>query len=188
MAVYKVKVFDKQGVFDAVGQGVLRDIRDLGIESAKEARFAFLYYLSGDINETVVRHIAEELLIDKITQEYAIEPIDHRPSTIDFNIIEVAYNSGVMDPVEESLLKAVSDMGISGLNSARTARQYILEGSLSDRELKIISEKLLCNKVIQHVVRPTVLSPQSIVSPQAGYKFELITVDLLMPRTRNCVR
>ena len=73
MAVYKVKVFDKQGVFDAVGQGVLRDIRDLGIESAKEARFAFLYYLSGDIDETVVRRIAEELLIDKITQEYSIE-------------------------------------------------------------------------------------------------------------------
>ena len=189
MAVYKVKVFDKQGVFDAVGQGVLRDIRDLGIESAKEARFAFLYYLSGDIDETVVRRIAEELLIDKITQEYSIES-SHRqmagcrhgrqePKAENRELIEVAYNSGVMDPVEESLLKAVSDMGISGLNSARTARQYILEGSLSDRELKIISEKLLYNKVIQHIVKSTVHSPQSTALSQGGYKFKLLTIDLL---------
>src|SRR3989338_1185481 len=137
MAVYKVKVFDKEGVFDAVGQGVLRDILDLGIKSVRDALFAFLYYLSGDIDETIVRRIAEELLIDKITQEYSIESREPPPpnggvppsaaKAESRKLIEVAYNPGVMDPVEESLLKAVSDMGIAGLNSARTARQDILE-------------------------------------------------------------
>ena len=198
MAIYKVKVFDKEGVFDAVGQGVVRDIRDLGIESVKQARFAFLYYLSGDIDEKTIRRVAEELLIDKITQEYSIES-SHRqmagcrhgrqePKAESRKLIEVAYNSGVMDPVEESFLKAVSDMGIAGLNSARTARQYILEGSLSDKELKIISDKLLCNKVIQHVVLSETSPPwqsetgqgnQSTETRNIDYKFKLITVDLL---------
>ena len=186
MAVYKVKVFDKEGVFDAVGQGVLRDILDLGIKSVRDARFAFLYYLSGDIDEKTIRRIAEELLIDKITQEYVIESTVHSPQSTDYHIIEVAYNPGVMDPVEESLLKAVSDMGIAGLNSARTARQYILEGSLSDRELKIISEKLLCNKVIQHVVaiengeqKSTCLPAGRDNRKTVSYQFKLITIDLL---------
>src|SRR3989339_156738 len=179
MAVYKVKVFDKEGVFDAVGQGVLRDILDLGIKSVRDARFAFLYYLSGDIDEKTIRRIAEELLIDKITQEYVIESTVHSPQSTDYHIIEVAYNPGVMDPVEESLLKAVSDMGIAGLNSARTARQYILEGSLSDRELKIISEKLLCNKVIQHVVAIENGEQKTENRKTVSYQFKLLTVDLL---------
>jgi phosphoribosylformylglycinamidine synthase len=202
MNLYRVKVQDKEGVFDAVGQGVLNDIRDLGIKDVTDVRFALLYYLSGDIDEAEIQRIAEELLCDRITQEYSIESMDHRLSAIDPNIIEVAYNPAVTDPCEESVLKAISDMGIIGVSSVRTAKQYSLKGIFSDALRNTIAEGLLYNKVIQHIasqhtataaqlpaqeidaltslsINPEQTAAFSPWCRRIDYQFRLITVDLL---------
>src|SRR3989338_3595553 len=84
-----------------------------------------------------------------------------------------------MDPVEESLLKAVKDMGISGLNGVQTAKEYILKGDVSDGAVKTVSGKLLYNKVIQHVVRREAKDEAGGTRDEVDYKFKLITVDLL---------
>ena len=94
-------------------------------------------------------------------------------------MVEIAYNQGVMDPVEESVLKAISDMGINGVISVRTAKQYYLEGEFSEDTAKIISEKLLYNKVIQHVANRGTKDEGRGAKDEADYKFKLITVDLL---------
>ena len=41
---------------------------------------------------------------------------------------------------------------LRGATSIRTAKQYILQGCISDKELNFIVEKVLSNKLIQHVV------------------------------------
>ncbi len=185
MAGYKIRVSEKEGIFDAIAQGILKDIRDLPVNGVREARFGTLYYIEGDINGPQARRIAEELLIDKITQEYSLDASDGRGTidagrwnTNDYKTVEIAYNPGVMDPVEESLLKALKDMGISGVSSARTAKEYMFKGDISDAALREIAEKLLYNKVIQHIVRaPEHQSPRA--SDELDYSFKLITVDLL---------
>ena len=178
MAGYKIRVSEKEGVFDAIGQGILKDIRDLAVKGVTGARFALRYYLDGDINEAQARRIAEELLIDKITQEYSLDEGGFRHDANGCKTIEIAYNPGVMDPVEESLLKAVKDMGISGLNGVQTAKEYLLKGDVSDGAVKTISEKLLYNKVIQHIIRGP--ERHSARTPaELNYSFKLITVDLL---------
>src|SRR3989338_3223412 len=178
MTEYRIRVLEKEGIFDAIGQGILKDIRDLGIKEVRDARFALLYYISGDISKAQIRRIAEELLIDRITQEYAIESTNHGPQAAGYRVVEVAYNPGVMDPVEEAVLKAIADMGISGVSSVRTAKQYLLKGKISEGALKTISEKLLYNKVIQHIVIQET-SNQKPEARKTDYQFKLITVDLL---------
>jgi len=202
MTEYRIRVLEKEGIFDAIGQGILKDIRDLGIKEVRDARFALLYYISGDISKAQIRRIAEELLIDRITQEYAIENTEHGarstpacrqgrnhgPQAAGYRVVEVAYNPGVMDPVEEAVLKAIADMGISGVSSVRTAKQYFLEGRIAESALKIITEKLLYNKVIQHIViqetsnQPAMAKRSGPGKPETrktDYQFKLITVDLL---------
>src|SRR3989338_4290272 len=188
MTEYRIRVLEKEGIFDAIGQGILKDIRDLGIKEVRDARFALLYYISGDISKAQIRRIAEELLIDRITQEYAIESTNHGPQAAGYRVVEVAYNPGVMDPVEEAVLKAIADMGISGVSSVRTAKQYLLKGKISEGALKTISEKLLYNKVIQHIViqetsnQPALAKRSGPGKPETrktDYQFKLITVDLL---------
>jgi len=181
--LYKIEIKDKPGIFDAVGAGIKKDILDLGIKAVSSVRFVQIYIIEGSICEEEVKKVCEELLVDKITQEYAINgekglsPKGTVPGNV-FNI-EVAYNPGVMDPVEESTLKGIRDLGIEGVASVKTAKKYLIKGKLSSLQLKIISEKLLYNKLIQHIAKLPITNYQLPITSEIGYKFNLITVDLL---------
>ena len=168
---WKVIVNNKPGIFDAVGEGVRKDIEDLGITGIKEVKVSQVYILEGDIKEAEVRRIAEDLLTDSITQEYEIDSSLQTES----DVIEVAYNPGVMDPWEESIRKGIRDLGISEPEKVKTRRRYLIQGKLKENEIETICEKLLANKVIQHTVR----GKEEIKVPSSGYKFSLIEVDIL---------
>jgi phosphoribosylformylglycinamidine synthase len=169
---------DKPGVFDAVGQGVSKDIADLGIHSVKEVKFIQVYILEGNLAEGQVISICQELLVDKVAQDYKILSADSRHvSKTNQHIIEIAYNPGVMDPVEASVLKAINDLGVSGIDSVKTAKKYIIFGKLSAAQLKTICEKFLYNKLIQHTVNLQV--PEADTQHLPAYNFNLVNVDLL---------
>ena len=172
------EVVDKPGIFDAIGQGVKKDILDLGINSVKQVKFIQVYTLEGNLTENQVIKICQELLTDKVAQEYKIlSGFVKVYLKTNQHIVEVAYNPGVMDPVEASVLKGILDLGILGVESVKTAKKYILYGALSTLQLKTVSGKLLYNKLIQHVVDPRSL--QGDIKHQPGYRFNLIKVDLL---------
>ena len=69
---WKIEIKDKPGVFDAVGEGVKKDILDLGITCEREVRFAQVYLLEGNLSEDEVGTICAELLVDKISQTYSL--------------------------------------------------------------------------------------------------------------------
>ncbi|MEK7308908.1 MAG: phosphoribosylformylglycinamidine synthase subunit PurS, partial [Nitrospirota bacterium] len=175
---YKIEVVDKPGIFDAVGQGVARDISDLGIAGVKEAKFIQAYSLEGNLAEGQIISICEELLTDKVAQDYKIlsEASKDNFKTNHYTV-EVAYNPGVMDPVEASVLKGIKDLGITSVDSVKTAKKYIIFGKLSPLQLKTVSEKLLYNKLIQHVVNPRTL--EGGIKHLPAYNFNLNTVGLL---------
>lgn len=175
--LYRVEINDKPGIFDAVGEGIKKDIRDLGIKTVRDVRFAQVYLIEGNLSEEEARLICEELLTDKISQEYYIGAQSYKVTKPQGEfIIEVAYNPGVMDPTEESALKAIKDLGITSVNSVKTAKKYILKGKVSPSQLKTISEKLLYNKLIQYIVGT---QGHGVAAAQETYCLNLITVDLL---------
>jgi phosphoribosylformylglycinamidine synthase II len=205
--LYKIEVKEKPVIFDAVGAGIKKDISDLGIDTIRDVRFIQVYIIEGNISEFETKRICEELLTDKISQDYCICAQGHLPSrqagkdtclagrqarTQGEFIIEVAYNPGVMDPVEESTLKGIRDLGIESVASVKTAKKYIIKGKLSESQLKTISEKLLYNKLIQHIVKspshPACPAGRQVTkspSQDFGYQFNLITVDLLNATDRE---
>ena len=136
---YKIEVMDKPGIFDAIGEGVARDIFDLGISGVKSVRFIQSYTLEGDVASGQVISICQELLTDKVAQDYkVITDSQVNRFKADQYTVEVAYNPGVMDPVEASVLKGIRDLGITGIDSVRTAKKYIIYGKLSAPQLKTI--------------------------------------------------
>ncbi|MFA5156844.1 MAG: phosphoribosylformylglycinamidine synthase subunit PurL [Candidatus Omnitrophota bacterium] len=188
--LYNIEIKDKPGVFDAVGEGIKKDISDLGIKGVSEVRFVQAYFIETDASETDVRRICEELLIDRVAQNYTIEKREASqalPETSSFSVIEVAYNLGVMDPVEESALKGIKDLGIEGVTSFKTAKKYLIKGNISKDQLKTISNKLLYNKLIQHIVLPNT-KHQTPSIKQVGYRFNLVTVDLLAASDNDLIR
>jgi len=178
--VYRLEIKDKPGIFDAIGEGIKKDILDLGIKTARKVRFTQVYNIEGNLSEEEIKVICAELLVDKVSQGYSINgPKNLKTQKPNQFTIEVAYNPGVMDPVEESTLKGIRDLGIEGEVLVKTAKKYLIEGRLSDNQLKIISEKLLYNKLIQHIVKPSLPTCGFQPTIDIGGQFNLITVDLL---------
>jgi phosphoribosylformylglycinamidine synthase len=173
---WKIEIKNKKSVFDPSGNGIKKDILDLGIKGVKKVNVAQVFIISGDITESDAKRIAEELLADPITEDYAVNNV-RRATCGAQRIVEIAYNPGVMDPVEESTRKAIKDMGIYGVKSFRTERKYFIEGKIAEGDFNNICEKLLYNKVIQHIVRAQ--ERKSTRAQVGGYKFKLITIDML---------
>jgi len=171
---YRVEVREIDGFYDAVGESVKKDIADLGFKNKViEVKFVYVYLIEGDINEADIKKICEELLIDPITQEYSFK--GNVTDEKGFSVVEVAYNPGVMDPVEESAKKAIRDLGIKGVREVRTTKKYLMRGKFSKSQIRSVTEKILYNKVIQH----TVTKLSSIYPEPPRYEFKLIHVDIL---------
>ena len=171
---YKIEIQDKPGIFDAAGEGIKRDILDLGIKSVQGVKFIQVYYIEGNVSQKDTLKICRELLCDPVSQDYYLNRKFKNTSSLD-SLIEVAYNPGVMDPVEESTLKGIRDLSIEGINSVKTAKKYIIRGRITTRQLKTICVKLLYNKLIQHIVKEKERPLQSNFS----YNFKLVNVDIL---------
>ena len=178
--IWRVEVKEKDGLFDALGQGIQRDIVDLGIQSVPHVHVTHVYIIKGEISEPEIQTIGAQLLADAVTQEYVCEALDgssDRPAGADARAIEIAHNPGVMDPVEASTLKGIRDLGVADVEWVRTARKYLLAGTPSKAEIALIIDKVLSNKIIQHVVRDPAAYANSLV-PAAAQQTTIVRVPL----------
>ena len=169
----RIEVRDKKGIYDAVAEGLKRDIKDIGINGVKDAEYVQVYTVRGTFSQKELKYLAEEILTDKISQECSYRG-SFKVSGKNTQVLEIAYNPGVMDPVEESVIKAARDAGFKGIQSSGTSKKYILKGSISKAQAVHIAEKLLYNRMIQHVVTGN----ESEVKLEP-YKFARVEVDLL---------
>ena len=172
--MFRVEVSVKSGFPDPRGEALQRDIRELGIATVEQARVSDVYLLEGGLSRKEVNIICRELLADPVVEQYSIgeSPL---AAPEDAHAIEVAYNPGLMDPVEESVRKGILDLGITTVEAVKTAKRYYLSGELSAGDIELICNKLLVNSVVQHVVT----SQERVSLPSATYRFSLQEVDLL---------
>lgn len=173
--IWKVEVGYKPGATDVLGENTKKDIEDLGIEGVEWVRTIQVYTLEGEISRDGVERVCRDLLADPLIQRYAYNGSFMDGKAEDEFVIEVAYNPGVMDPVEESIKKGIEDLGIKGVNWVRTGRRYVIKGNISSEGVEAICDRLLVNRVIQHVVK----DQEGAVLPSVDYDFKLIYVDML---------
>jgi phosphoribosylformylglycinamidine synthase II len=178
--IWRIEIKDKPGIFDAAGDSVLKDILDCGIRSVKEVGVVQVYMIEGAIAEADAKKIASELIVDDVVQDYAVCNEKSLPSQDQsVKVIEIAYNPGVMDPVEESTLKGIRDLGIDTVTAVRTSRKHLVHGNPTDTELEFITNKVLMNKLIQHAVKDPKSQFKSLSLGSQHRKVDLIQVDLL---------
>ena len=105
--VRRITVRTLPGHTDSRGEAVKKDAHDLGVTNITNILVSDVYLFEGDISGDEISHIAGELLVDFVTQDYLIDTVPEE----DGHIIEVTYSHGVMDPVKGSIYKAIGDMG-----------------------------------------------------------------------------
>ncbi len=175
--MHRVEVRLKSHLPDARGLGLVKDIHDLGITTVSNARVVDIYWLDADLTPDKLDLICQSLLADPVTQEYqrGQSPRDKGEVGTTPHIIEVAYNAGVTDPVEDTIMKAVRDLEVDGVRAVKTAKRYLIEGQLNDYQLETICNRLLVNPIIQHIIEP-----ESFIFPETPkYTFRLNHVDIL---------
>ncbi|MFH0846740.1 MAG: phosphoribosylformylglycinamidine synthase subunit PurL [Chloroflexota bacterium] len=172
MPIYKIEIRFKKGFSDPRGSGLVKDIADLGVSTVAQASVGDVYWLEGDLSPDQLERIGKDLLADPLTQEYRIGN-GHR--TKGGHSVEVAFNPGVSDPVEGTVMKAVRDLGITGLKSVRTGKRYIIQGRLKAGEIHLITQRLLVNPIVQHVVTGEITG----FPEPPRYEFSLRELELL---------
>jgi len=172
--VFRIEIRCRQDITDPHAQGVLLQVRELGIDNVTEVRSARLFFLYGPLNEVQVRRIAQELLTDPVSETYSLAGggLEDRADQPGQAVIEVHLKPGVMDPVAASTEQAIRDMGLE-IHQVRTARRYELS-ALGDGGLKeTIARRLLANAVIEDVYY------HSYTPPALGeHRYELKVVEV----------
>jgi len=175
--MHRVEVRLKGYLPDPRGLGLVRDISDLGITTVSDVRVVDIYRLDADLSPDTLDLICRSLLADGVTQDYWYGPTSRQEGDAGegYHTVEVAYNAGVTDPVEDSVMKAIRDLGVSSVRAVKTAKRYLIEGKLDEHQLDVICSRLLVNPIIQHVVKEEIAEfPEN---PQ--YSFRLNQQDIL---------
>ena len=77
---WQIEIKDKAGIFDAIGQGIKKDISDLGIKTVRDVRFSQVYTIEGNVSRDEIEKICQELLVDKVSQEYYFNRQTDKPT------------------------------------------------------------------------------------------------------------
>ncbi|HNW59062.1 MAG TPA: phosphoribosylformylglycinamidine synthase subunit PurL [bacterium] len=173
--ITRIELAQKPQFHDAAADALLAGARDLGISGLTAVRSFRVYYFLGELTAADQERIATRLLADTVTEDYAINALLQRSSGALFWSVEVTYNRGVTDMVAETTRKGALDLGLHTVEAVKTARRYELAGPLTEAEKTLIAQKLLMNKVVEHLCLPG----ERLFFPNADAPFELIHVPLL---------
>ncbi len=150
MNQWRFEIYSREGFADVYGKSVLDDIRELGINSVKKVDYTRVFLIDADFDKDFAQRVAGELLVDPVCEDFYI---GRRAVTGDGakSIVEVHLKSGVTDPVAESVVMAITDMG-KKVDHVRTAKKYVLCGDVSRQDIETITRRLLANDCIEEVI------------------------------------
>jgi phosphoribosylformylglycinamidine synthase len=157
---WRFEVFNRPGFADVNGNRVLEDIRELGIRSVEAVQSAKVFLIEAEFNKGFAERLAKELLTDTVCEDYYIGRSGAPAGLAKATLIEVHLKSGVTDPVAESVMTAIADMGVTA-NNVRTARKYILLGDIRQSQTNTIAKKILANDCIEDVIIGSEAEPPS---------------------------
>jgi phosphoribosylformylglycinamidine synthase len=149
---WRFEVFNRPGLPDVQGNSVLADIRELGITTIEVVQSARVFLIEADFDKAFAERVACELLTDPVCEQHYLGRSTAPPGLAKATLIEVHLKSGVTDPVAESVMAALRDMGANPAG-VRTARKYVLLGErIKPAQIDQIARKVLANDVIEDVV------------------------------------
>ena len=174
MRQWRFEVFSKPGSCDIHGRDVLNDIKELRIDGIEEVQSARVFLIDGDFDDDFAKKIADELLADPVCEQCLLGKSAAPAGLAKATIVEIHLKSGVTDPVAQSVMTAIEDMG-KKCDAVRTARKYIIFGEINEKQLKKIVRRLSNDCIEVVVIGADAEPPSPHIEP---YKLELKTIQL----------
>ncbi len=171
---HRIEVGFRSELIDPREDATVAGIRDLGITSIDYVHVADVYYLDASLPDEQLDLICSRLLSDSVAQAWTHDGSHVREHEGALGAFEVAYNRGVSDPLADTVMKGIRDLGIEGVEKARTGIRYVLYGNATPGELELIINQLLLNPIVQHVVEES----EEPFYHEPRYELDVLTVPL----------
>lgn len=130
----------------------MRAAHRLGLNKVRAVMRSEIYFVRGNIAPGECELLGRFLFSDPVTQGFTVERVGvaSEPGP---NVVEVAYNPGVTDPVADEILRSARELGVAGVEAAATGQRYeiLCRGGepLDGGELALLASRLLANPVVQ---------------------------------------
>ena len=175
--LWQVDIYPAPGQLDRSSVEIRIDATDLGFGDLKIFT-SRCYLLQGDLEAEQIQTIVDQLLVDSVVEQVVFAPVGdsklNRPPQKNLDPLHVILKPGVMDPVAQSALRAIGDLGIE-VEAVRTLKKYWIT-KLEIGTLNRLTSKILANDAIEQVL----VGPLDIQQLHLGtpYNFELNTVPI----------
>jgi phosphoribosylformylglycinamidine synthase len=176
MTMYRIEVGLRDDLTDPAAAGLMAELQHMGITPPERLRAARLYWVEGEFDRDAALRLARELFSDPVVERVAVNAAVCDDAGA--RVIEVVRKPGVMDPVVDSIRKALADRGLQAGHIA-TGRKYLFfySGSIvaGDDELMFAARRLLANECIEeiHLDRPA-----PVHAPAGQMTFALVKIAL----------
>ncbi len=160
MSVFRIEISPLKPVGDAT---LLRRLCEAGLEGVDAVEPRHVYFLEGALERGDAERAARNLLIDPVTERFAItgEAEPAAPDAAAAQSVEVHLLPGVMDPAAESTHAALRAAGYT-VSAVRTARRYCVRGRADSASLLRAGQRVLANDCIERIIPGA-----SVASPAA---------------------
>ena len=186
MTLWEVDIYPGENEPDPLAAAAVADAAELQICDGLVARAATGYLLEGELSEEDAHRAAKELLADAIAQTTLVAQIGdaklsdstaaEAPPAASL-VVHVLPKPGVMDPVAQSALGALTEAGLN-VTAVRTFKKYWLP-FLSEEAIQKLAAKSLANDAIEQViVGPLRLARLDVGSEYSFQKREIAIRDL----------
>ncbi len=177
--LWEVDVYPASGQPDLTATMVSSEAEAAGLPAGVCVAAARGYLVQGGVTPENAASLSTMLLADTVVERTITAPVgdallNQAPSDKS-RVLHVLPKPGVTDPVAESALRALHDLGIEA-DAVVTLRKYWVRGDIDDAAMETLSRKILSNDSIEQVVA----GPLDMEQLQLGrkYEFELIRIPI----------
>jgi phosphoribosylformylglycinamidine (FGAM) synthase PurS component len=150
-----ISVYFNDPEMDAKNKILSNEIKDL-IGKKVNIKIFTNYVLEGNINEDELKKISEDFFIDKTLESFIINSFTNFE---DFKIIDKKYKwqvnvylkKFIINPNDEIIFKALNMLYPNKFSSLVTFNTYLFSHNVNFKELELIINKLLANKLLHDV-------------------------------------
>jgi phosphoribosylformylglycinamidine synthase II len=148
-SLYRFVVYQKDST-NPKALRLLEEAHILGLKEIQKFDYADVYFIEGNLTSQEQQLLGSKLLTDSFMQEghweNEIVPISKG------QVVEIALLPGVTDVVAEQIIRCARLLDISGVQRAVSGQRIVVHSqhNLESASLKLLTEKLLSNTVIQH--------------------------------------
>lgn len=176
--LWEVDIYPAAGQPDLDALRVATDAAELGLSPQLKVAAARGYLVQGRFDRRQIERLARELLADEVVERFVVAPagdasLEQAPGGRP-QLVHVLPKPGVMDPVAQSALAAISDFNLQA-DAVRSLRKYWL-GNLPEDKLPALCGKVLANDAIEQVV----VGPLKFDRLEFGapYEFKLVSTPI----------